>query len=77
MLLLGDEDQAHPPLADLLQELIRTDDRAGALGDRLIILGRVRARRDILEKTARGVVGVQERFDFGADSASEPQAWSR
>ena len=66
VLLLGDEDQAEPPLADLLHEFIGTDDRAGALGDRLVILGRVRARRNILKKAARGVVGVQERFDFSA-----------
>ena len=66
VLLLGDEDQAEPSLADLLHELVGTDDRAGALGDRLVILGRVRARRNILKKAARGVVGVQERFDFAA-----------
>ena len=64
--LLGDEDQAKASLADLLHEFIGTDDRAGALGDRPVILGRVRARRDILEEAVRGVVGVQERFDFSA-----------
>jgi hypothetical protein len=66
LLLLGDEDQAKAALADQLHELVRTDDGAGAFGDRLVILGRLRARRDMLEKAARGVVGVQERFDFGA-----------
>ena len=29
VLLLGDEDQAHPALADLLHELVGADDRAG------------------------------------------------
>ena len=66
MLLVGDEDQAEPSLADLLHELIGTDDRAWALGDRLVIFGRVGARRNVLEKGARAVVGVQERFDFTA-----------
>ena len=32
--LLGHEDGAHAAFADLLQELVRADHRAGALGDR-------------------------------------------
>ena len=55
-----------PPSPICSMQLVGTDDRAGALGDRLVILSRVRARRNILEKAARGVVGVQERFDFTA-----------
>jgi len=35
--LLGHEDDAHAPLADLFEQLVRPDDRAGMLGD----LGRV------------------------------------
>ena len=66
--LLGHPDAAHAALADLLDELVRADHRAGALGDRLVIFSRFRARRNILEKAARGVVGVQERFDFTAQA---------
>jgi hypothetical protein len=31
--LLGHEDGAHAAFADLLQQLVRTDDRAGTFGD--------------------------------------------
>ncbi len=36
LLLLGHVDRAHTPLADLLEELVRTDASAGSLGDRSI-----------------------------------------
>src|SRR5439155_268804 len=36
LLLLGHEDDAEAPFADLLQELVWADDGAGALGDRVI-----------------------------------------
>jgi hypothetical protein len=35
--LLGHEDRAHAALADLLEELVRADDRAGAFGDGRLI----------------------------------------
>ena len=34
LLLLGHEDGAHAPLADLLEQLVRPDRRARRLGDR-------------------------------------------
>ena len=37
--LLGHEDDAHAAFADLLQQLVRADDRAGALADRMIHRG--------------------------------------
>ena len=57
--LLGHPDGAHAALADRLDELVRADHRAGALRGRLVILGRVGARRDILEEAARGVVACK------------------
>ena len=41
--LLGDVDDAHAPLADLLPQLVGADDRAGAFGDRAA--ARPRSRR--------------------------------
>ena len=38
--LLGHVDDAHAPLADLFQQLVRADDRAGALGERRQVVGR-------------------------------------
>jgi hypothetical protein len=36
LLLLGDEDQSHAALADLFQQLVRANHRAGPLADRII-----------------------------------------
>ncbi len=50
----------------------------GRLGNRLKMLGRGSIRRNILEKAVRGIVGVQERFDFSAQfGVGAAQAWSR
>ncbi len=60
VLLLGDEDQAKSPLADLLHEFVGADHGAGALGDGIKSRGAVTTGRIILKKAARRVVGVQE-----------------
>ena len=44
MLLLGHEDQAHAPLADLLHQLVGADHRAGSFGDPIEVLGRISGR---------------------------------
>ena len=62
--LLGHEHHAHAAFADLLQQLVRADDRAGALGYRPIELG-VQARRWHLEKVSQGRLMAKELFDLG------------
>ena len=52
--LLGHEDDAHAAFADLLQQLVRADDRAGALGDgRLMVDGGIAANGRLLQEAAR------------------------
>jgi len=63
--LLGHEDDAKTALADLLQELVRPDDCAGALGDRRIDrgdrgCGRAGNRR--LHEAVRIIMGFEENF---------------
>ena len=59
--LLGHVDHAHAALADLLQQLVRADDRAGALGDR-----RRRRRRSTVGDRGRGL-----------EEARRPASWRR
>jgi hypothetical protein len=54
MLLLGHEDQAEPPFADLLQQFVGTDDRAQTLAERLVGGGQLRIG---LKKSAGPFVG--------------------
>src|SRR5262249_2760816 len=64
LLLLGHENETHPAGADLLHELVRTEDRAGALPDRLIDGGdRVTRRRPALQEIPGRLMGPQQRFD--------------
>ncbi len=63
MLLFGDEDQAHSPLADLLHQLVRTDHRAGPLGDCLVALGRI-SRRGLAHELAGPPETSQQAVDF-------------
>jgi plasmid stabilization system protein ParE len=51
--LLGHVDRAHAPLADRLEQLVRTDDRAGPLGDRSQGSGRTSVRSLRLRDVAR------------------------
>jgi hypothetical protein len=51
LLLLGDEDQPHAAFANLFQQLVRPDDRAGPLADRVIDGGNEFAGR-FVQKTA-------------------------
>jgi hypothetical protein len=64
MLLLGDEHQAHAPLADLLHQLVGPDYGAGPLGDRLVIVGRICGRRPAHEFAGFAVIPEQT-FDLG------------
>ena len=53
--LLGQEDGAHAPLADGLQELVRADDRAGALGEGAVAGASVAGRRGAVVGGGGGV----------------------
>ena len=59
LLLLGDEDQAHAALADLLHQLVRPDHRAGPLTNGLLIGRGDRAGADF-------PMSLQERFHAAA-----------
>ena len=78
LLLLGHEDEAHAALADLLQQLVRADHRAGPLGDggsSTVATGRAAAA---CEEAAGLGVGAEQALDAaGAAPASPPQASSR
>src|SRR5205814_882349 len=70
--LLGHEDGAHAAFADLLQQLVRADDRAGCFGCRLDSADRCRlawtrlpargswSGKRILQQAARLVEGLQQ-----------------
>ena len=60
-LLLGHVDDAHAPFADLLEQLVRADDRAGLFRERRGCRG-WHGRRSV-QDAARGVVGGQEGLD--------------
>ena len=53
--LLGDEDDAHAPFADLLQQLVGADDRAGCLC--LVVDGDIHGDRRLVEEAALLDVG--------------------
>ena len=64
--LLGHEDDAEAPLADLFQQFVRPDHRAGTLGDWLVKGGDQDGSwggSQRLHEAARIVVGLQEHFD--------------
>ncbi len=76
MLLLGDEHEAHAPLADLLHQLVGADHRAGSFGDCLVILGRIRGKRPAHECAGFAVIPEQA-FDLGPQASVVPHASSR
>ena len=59
--LLGHVDDAHAPLADLLEELVRADDGTGAFVDRLKIGGRIQECGTALEKPSAGSCALSNR----------------
>ena len=65
--LLGDVDDAHAALADLLQQLVGADDRARGLERRGVAPGHGRGRDWLLEEVAGVLVGDQQ----GVDSRPE------
>ena len=73
--LLGHVDDAHAPFADLLEQLVRADHRAGAfLGRRRLIDG----GRPAAEELSSLVVGLRARASTRTRrAASSPQAWAR
>ena len=77
--LLGDVDDAHAPLADLLPQLVGADDRAGPLGGRLVDRWRRRRRRrGRFEEAARLLhAPAAAPRPARAERASPPQASSR
>ena len=64
LLLLGDEHQAHAPLADLLHQLVGADHRAGPLGDLLVVLGRFSGHRPAHEFASDTVI-LDQGLDLG------------
>ena len=76
--LLGHEDDAEAALADLLQQLVRADDRAGAFGDRPVVDGDDRRGGGRLQEAAGLVAGLRAALrPRPRSAASPPQAWSR
>ncbi len=61
LLLLGHVDDAHAAFADLLEQLVRADDRAGLFRERRGGCRRLGGRS--VQDAARGVVGGQEGLD--------------
>ena len=61
--LLGHVDDAHAPLADLLEQLVRADDRAGAFGDHFVIVGRIQNRGAALQETIGRFMRLEQAFD--------------
>ena len=53
LLLLGHVDHAHAPFADLLQQLVAADDRAGAFGEGGMVEGGGDAERRALRESCR------------------------
>ena len=66
LLLLGHEDDAEAAFADLLQQLVRADDRAGPFADGVVDGG---AARIPVEEIARSFVGLEQPFDVTAQFA--------
>ena len=63
--LLGHPDDAHAPFADLLQELVGPDHRAGPIGRRLIDRGAADGRESVQEVAGFGV-GLEQHLDVAA-----------
>ncbi len=63
--LLGHPDRAHAAFADLLEELVRADHRAGALRGRLVDGRHGSARRRTVQQAVGAVGGRQQRLDVG------------
>ena len=63
--LLGHPDRAHAAFADLLQQLVRADDRAGALGERLVDGGGHTGGDRGVQETAGPEVGRDQFLDLG------------
>ena len=71
-LLVGHVDHAHAPFADLLQELVGTDQRADVLGQgrgRNLVDRRQHCRR-LVEKAVGIVVGLKQGLDTRAQSSA-------
>ena len=64
LLLLGHEDDAHAAFADLLQEFVRADHRAGPLRQRIIHGGPQAGRADVFVDTAEPVVHREQVIDL-------------
>ena len=62
-LLLGHVDDAHAPLADLLQQLVRADDRAGAFHRLGLAESQGRARGGRVQEAAHSGLGVEQPLD--------------
>jgi hypothetical protein len=62
--LLGHVDDRHAAFADLLQELVATNDGAGAFRERRLVRPEARAEGRRIEKLAGLLVGQQKRFDL-------------
>jgi hypothetical protein len=60
MLLLGDKNQAHAAFADLFDELVRANDRAGAFGLSLVRAGLFWFANGCPRHAARLLMGPQE-----------------
>src|SRR5262249_33353046 len=63
LLLLGQEDDAEAALADLLQQLVRTDHRAGTLADEIV---NGRDWRGGVQKSLWSPVGLQQGLNLTA-----------
>ena len=63
LLLLGDEDQAKAPFADLLHQLVGADGRADLLADRFAELRRSQGGSQLVERSVRLAVGAEQVFD--------------
>ncbi len=69
LLLLGHVDDAHAPFADLLEQLVGADDRAGLSRERLVA-GRRRVRdRGVCRKLPSPGLGGQQCLDAAAQLA--------
>ena len=75
--LLGHEDRAHAPLADLLHQLVAADGRAGPLGEGRIDGGVEPRGSWCLQEAAGVVMGLQECFNPLPQSGSPAHAWSK
>ena len=62
--LLGHEDGAHAAFADLLQQLVRADNRAGRFGGHGRIESRCWFKQRLIQKTARCIVRLEQALDL-------------